>query len=147
MNSIAFNRVFKGADRDNRLSEKLATEHAGILQWAIDGAVKWAASGLAIPQRVVAASRDYMSEQNDLQQWMQDCCHRAADATVSAAEAYASFRQWKDANGEHAPSVKSFSQRLERMFDKRHTRHGRVFHGLRLASQPMDAAPENRSAL
>lgn len=130
---IPFNQRFEGARRDDHLLDKLTGELPGILQWAIDGAVKWSRDGLAIPASVLDASQQYASEQNDLELWIADCCHRDPAASAGAKQLYDSFRRWKEASGERAPSNKSFSQRLERMFQKRKTRTVIVFDGLRLA--------------
>lgn len=127
---IPFNQKFEGARRDNNLPDKLKAEYSGILQWAIEGAVKWALSGLAIPETVSTASREYMSENNDLDLWLAECCTLQSGATVLSNDAYSSFSQWKQQQGEHAPSAKSFSQRLERIFSKKATMRGKVFHGL-----------------
>lgn len=127
---VPFAQRFEGVRRDNNLPDKLRGEYPGILAWAIQGAVKWTQGGLAIPEAVTAASKDYMAEQNDLELWIDECCDRVPTASASAAAAYTSFAKWKEASGEHAPSKKSFSQRLERLFNKRHTRTGNVFDGL-----------------
>ena len=129
---VPFAQRFEGANRDSNLPQKLKAEYPGILAWFVEGARKWAASGLAIPESVSTASRDYMSENNDLDLWLVDCCTQSRDATALSNDLYQSFSQWKAAQGEHAPSNKSFSQRLERMFTKKTTMHGKVFQGIKL---------------
>ena len=130
---IPFNQRFEGAKRDNNLSQKLKAEYPGILQWAVDGAVKWARGGLAIPNQITEASAAYMSANDDIQLWLTDCCTRLNGLTAKSADLYASFSKWKDAQGEHAPSAKSFSQRLERSFTKKRTSQGFEFQGIALA--------------
>ncbi len=129
---VPFNQRFEGANRDSNLPEKLRAEHPGILAWFIEGARKWAATGLAIPESVSAASRDYMSENNDLDLWLADCCTQQSGARSLSGDLYASFSGWKEKQGEHAPSAKSFSQRLERMFCKERTKRGQEFTGLKV---------------
>ncbi|OJU90058.1 MAG: hypothetical protein BGO13_07025 [Burkholderiales bacterium 66-5] len=131
---IPFAQRFEGARRDDNLTTKLKAELPGILQWAIDGAVKWARDGLAIPESVANASQQYASEQNDLELWMAECCERSPGATTSSAVLYASFKAWKEASGERAPSNKSFGQRLERLFEKRRIKAGSTFDGITLAA-------------
>lgn len=136
---IPFAQRFEGTRRDSSLPERLKAEYPGILAWAIEGARKWAASGLAIPPTVTQASQDYMSEQNDMEQWIADCCVRLPQAVAATSVLYRSFAKWKEANGEHAPSVRSFSQRLERMFKRVRTAHVRGFAGLTIAQpEPAD---------
>ena len=127
---VPFMQKFEGARRDNNLPEKLKAEYGGILAWFIEGARKWTESGLAIPESVLSASKEYMSENNDLDLWLADCCTQSRDATALSGDLYKSFSDWKERQGEHAPSNKSFSQRLERMFTKKATKTGKAFQGL-----------------
>ena len=129
---IPFTQRFEGANRDNNLSKKLRAEYPGILQWAIDGAVKWYASGLAIPAAVTTASHEYMSENNDIELWLAECCTRGPQFETTSTDAYASFSQFKANNGEHAGSIKNFSPRLERIFDKKKTRTVAKFWGFKV---------------
>lgn len=129
---VPFAQKFEGARRDNNLPEKLKAEYGGILAWFIEGARKWAESGLATPESVATASKEYMSENNDLDLWLADCCTQSRDATAPSGDLYRSFSDWKERQGEHAPSNKSFSQRLERMFTKRRSNRGIEFFGLRV---------------
>ena len=50
---VPFAQRFEGARRDSSLPGRLRAEYPGILSWAIDGARKWAAEGLAIPSAVL----------------------------------------------------------------------------------------------
>lgn len=131
---VPFTQRFEGARCDKALPDKLRAEYPGVLKWAVEGARKWAAGGLEIPAAVLEASRDYMTEMNDIEQWIEECCTRDPQATTAAAALYASFSAWKERGGERPPSNKAFSQRLERMFTKQRTRAARVFVGLSLIS-------------
>jgi putative DNA primase/helicase len=129
---VPFTQRFEGARRDKNLPEKLKREYAGILYWFIDGARKWADSGLAIPSVVTEASNEYMAEQNDLELWLAECCEQSPNLRQGVKQLYLSFSAWKQENGEHAPSVKSFSQRLERTHKKVRTRSGIAFEGIKV---------------
>ena len=128
---IPFTQQFDGTRRDNNLAYKLKAEYPGILAWFIEGARKRASSGLAIPTSLTEASKEYMAEQNDLELWMNECCQQGPGIAGKCNELYLSFSQWKERNGEHAPSIKSFSQRLERTHTKSKNREGMVFQGVR----------------
>lgn len=136
---VPFAQRFEGSRRDVNLPDKLRREYPGILAWAIEGARKWADSGLAIPAAVTEASKAYMTEQNDLEQWLEECCTRDASARTGSEELYQSFKAWKERNGEFAPSNRNFSQRLERQFDKSRTKATKVFMGLRLIAAQWDS--------
>lgn len=142
---IPFGQKFEGARRDNNLPEKLKAEYAGILAWFIEGARKWAATGLAIPAAITSASREYMAEQDDIGLWIESCCERVNGAQELSSILFTSFDAWKKRIGEHAGSEKTFSQRLERIYDKKRTKRGKEFSGLRLISafdEPVNAYEE-----
>lgn len=141
---VPFTQKFEGSRRDDALPEKLKAEYPGILAWFVDGARKWFTGGLAIPTSVNDAGKAYMAEHNDLEMWIADCCDVAPDQSARSSDLYASFKPWKERNGEVPPSVKSFSQRLERLHRRKKTAAGMLFEGLAL--KPPFGAPVPRAS-
>lgn len=109
---VPFLAKFTGANRDNRMLEKLRAEAGAVLAWAIRGAVKWHSDGLAVPASVSDASRDYMAENDDLQAWLDECCVVIADARCKATPLYNSYLGWTKARGQHAPSMRLWADRM-----------------------------------
>lgn len=109
---LPFEQKFEGEAKDAKLPEKLKSEAPGILAWAVRGAVKWHADGLAIPGRVEEASRDYMADHDDIAMWIEECCERSSYARCRSSELYASFRRWKQQRGEHEPSQTVWTEKL-----------------------------------
>lgn len=107
---VPFEQRFEGSRRDRDMPAKLWAEAPAILAWMVRGAARWARDGLKLPQRVRDASADYMAAHDDLALWMEECCVRTGEA--KASELYASFSRWKVAAGEHAPSQKTWAERL-----------------------------------
>ncbi len=128
---VPFNASFKGSDRDPQMLDKLKAEAPGILAWIVSGAVDWSRSGLAIPASVRGASAEYMSDHDDLQLWMDECCLREGEG--KAADLYASFGRWKKLRGEHAPSQTVWGSRITTLpgISKRKS-SGIYYLGLRL---------------
>ena len=108
---VPFEVKFEGAKRDRGMLDKLKAEAPAILTWLIQGAVRWYRDGLQVPERVRAAGAQYLADHDDIALWMDECCIRGGEAL--AGELYASFRHWKESGGEHAPSQKTWSQRLQ----------------------------------
>lgn len=108
---VPFVVTFEGRQRDKHMLDKLKAEAPAILAWLVRGAVRWHREGLGIPERVRMAGAEYLAEHDDLALWMAEMCDRTGDA--KASELYASFRQWKESCGEHAPSMKVWAQRLQ----------------------------------
>ncbi|CAG0976244.1 hypothetical protein GEOBC_01554 [Geobacteraceae bacterium] len=101
-----------------RLREPAAL--AGILNWAIQGALLWQREGLKPPQEVSDATQAYREEMDVLAAWISDCCVVNKRAEAKAADLYASYTGWCDAQGEKPESQRSFGLRLtERGLDRR----------------------------
>lgn len=126
---IPFAQRFEGAQRDDRLPQKLRSEYPQILGWMLEGAHKWAQDGLHIPGSILAASREYMAANDDISLWLEECCTVGRGLTTPSSAAYRCFSEWKQSQGEHPGSNKAFSQRLERMHPKRKDRKSNVFEG------------------
>lgn len=109
---LPFLQKFEGAAKDAKLPEKLKAEAPGIMAWAIEGARKWYADGLAIPGKVEDASRDYMVEHDDIAMWIEECCKIDAGTHARSSDLYASFRRWKQSRGEHEPSQTVWGEKM-----------------------------------
>lgn len=145
---VPFEQRFEGTRRDERLPQKLRAEYPGILQWFIEGARKWVADGLRIPSAVAEASSEYMNDQNDLLQWINERCHLGGPAADERSSAlYADFKEWKEARGERPQAQGTFSERLEKMgkdgmgIRKLKTKRANVFIGICL--KPAGTKPED----
>lgn len=133
---VPFNASFKGADRDPLMLDKLKAEAPGIMAWIVSGAMDWARDGLAIPASVRDASAEYMSDHDDLQLWMDECCEREGEG--KAGDLYASFGRWKKSRGEHAPSQTVWGSRITTLpgISKRRS-NGIHYRGLRLTFEEL----------
>jgi putative DNA primase/helicase len=109
---LPFLQKFEGSAKDLSLPEKLKTEAPGIMAWAIEGARKWYADGLAIPGSVEDASRDYMAEHDDIAMWIEECCKINSGTHARSSDLYASFRRWKQSRGEHEPSQTVWGEKM-----------------------------------
>jgi putative DNA primase/helicase len=108
---VPFDVKFEGDKRDRGMLDKLKTEAPAILAWIIRGAARWHRDGLQVPTRVRDAGAEYLADHDDLALWIDECCTRGGEAKVS--ELYSSFKFWKTERGEHAPSLTTWSQRLQ----------------------------------
>lgn len=93
--------------RDNHLMDELRQEYPAILQWAIEGAVKYYASGLKAPASVAMASGDYMDEQDLVLNWIEEECERVPGEFLANEAMLACFNGWLTRQGFH----NTFSQR------------------------------------
>ncbi|MDY0268213.1 DNA primase family protein [Trichloromonas sp.] len=100
---------------DKGLPERLLAEGPGILAWLVRGCLEWQKQGLNPPPSVLAATAEYRQSEDDLFAWIEERCIEAADATVTAKNAYVSFKEWWQANiSDKAPSQKRFGDSMAR---------------------------------
>ena len=120
---IPFDIVIKEKNIDRELPTKLREELPGILNWAIKGCLKWQEDGLKTPDKILDAIKEYKSEMDTIQNWMDDCWKEEAlpNAQIKASNLYLSYKKWNESNGEFF----TFSQRMlgtklkERGFEKK----------------------------
>ncbi len=110
---IPFTVTIPKDERDETLADKLKAEWPGILAWAIEGGVEWGLQGLMPPEAVREATKQYLSAEDAMTLWIEECCKVDVDYTATTAELYKSWRQWCDRTGEFAGSQKRFAQRLD----------------------------------
>ena len=105
--------------KDTRTAERLRAERHGVLAWLVEGAKAWASDGLQPPDVVLAASRDYQTEQDRIGQFIAECCEQDRDASEPLVDPmggglYSAYRNWCNSGGFFALSKTKFVQELER---------------------------------
>jgi len=119
---IPFTVQIPDEEKDDGLKARLRDPEArqGILNWMLEGALLWQREGLKPPQAVNDATQAYREEMDVLAAWLADCCVINKRAEAKAADLYASYTDWCDAQGEKPESQRSFGLRLtERGLDRR----------------------------
>jgi putative DNA primase/helicase len=111
---IPFDVIIPPDERDIELVEKLRQEWPGILQWAIDGCLAWQDIGLASPDAVTGATRDYLAAEDSLMQWVAERCERGPNRGALHSALYDSWKTWATAANEEVGSSKAFGKALEK---------------------------------
>lgn len=128
MKMVPFNVSF--ADReDPDLPAKLREEAGSILQWLIEGHMKWTANGKKLPAcaAVERAGEEYASVQSTVKLWIEECgiqlaqvdCGASARSYPTASELYTNYREWKLARGESATSMTRWGDYMAKQFERR----------------------------
>lgn len=144
---IPFSITIPAEDRDEKLSERLLAEGPGILQWMIDGCVKWQEEGLAQPEAVRKATDDYLDGEDLQAQWLAERCVEQKGCYTTAADLFESWQKWAEVAREVPGSKKRFSQMLQArgFVAKRQARSGsRGFADIRLKG-PSDEYDEREA--
>jgi putative DNA primase/helicase len=100
---IPFTVQITEAEKDPDLPDKLRKEYPGILRWMLEGANRWYADGLGMPEAVKAATATYRSEMDRLSDFLADCCVVGPEYTVKSKALFDLYRNWCSENGEKHP--------------------------------------------
>jgi putative DNA primase/helicase len=110
---LPFTVTIPDGEQDRQLPEKLKAELPGILAWAIEGARRWHAEGLGVPDVVRVATEVYRADMDILGDFLRDRCVLEADAQVAAGELFQAYESWSHSAGEKALSGRTFGLRLK----------------------------------
>jgi len=119
---------------DKDLKYKLARESIGILNWAVDGALKWQQHGLHTPRVIESASEGYREEMDVLSQFVSEACDTGTEYTINASQLYKLYKSWAEDNVQYQMSNTKFGREMTNRFKKVHTRAGAIYKGLKVKS-------------
>jgi putative DNA primase/helicase len=90
---------YQPPQRDKRLLDTLKQEGPGILRWMIDGCLDWQQHGLVRPAGVVRDTEEYLTQQDDFANWLDDCAELHPGTTIGewTGRLFASWKQWAEA--------------------------------------------------
>lgn len=129
---IPFEADIPAEKRDTGLAERLRAEAGGILAWALAGCLEWQRVGLQAPDRVRAATADYLEQQDVLGLWLAECVD-AGSGRSRRGDLYKSFKAWAEDAGEYVLPQKRFVAALEsRGFRSTNVRGIQQVEGLRI---------------
>ncbi|MED3036038.1 DNA primase [Bacillus thuringiensis] len=114
---IPFNLSLPAHKRDKRLPEKLSLEMPGILNWAIEGCMKWQQDGLKEPKVVSEATGKYKDDMDILAPFLDEICYvdeqENESIMIEAKELYNTYERWCFNSGERSLGNRSFYRMLE----------------------------------
>jgi putative DNA primase/helicase len=117
---------------DKDLIYKLKREAVGILNWAVEGVLKWQREGLKPPLSVREASKAYREEMDVTAGFIDENCVVDKTKTVRANDLYSRYKDWAKANGQYLMSSTKFGREMGNKFERNHDRKGWYYAGLEL---------------
>ena len=97
---------------DRCLEEKLRAEAGAILQWAIEGCIRWQREGVQLPEVVKLATAEYFTDEDPVGRFLEERCHAGDDHTVYTASIYEAWRDWATEQGEHVRTARWLTTNL-----------------------------------
>lgn len=134
VHTIPFDTYVAYEKRDKGLSEKLYSEASGILNWAIEGCLRWQAEGLGIAPGVAAATREYRTSEDRLSGFLEEHCVFEPGEWVGKTEFRDAYTRWCETRGFEPLSDKSLIRTMEahEILEARSGSRGRYWSGIRL---------------
>jgi putative DNA primase/helicase len=130
---VPFEVSFAGRE-DKTLKIALMDERSGILNWGIEGCLRWQEEGLDIPEVVTKATCEYRIESDQVGRFIVECCAVGEYVTAKARPLYNAYKKWAEGSGERNVSTEvSFaSQMTGRGFRKERKETGVLYLGIGL---------------
>ena len=127
---IPFKAYFSEEKRDKQMPEKLMAESPAILQWMIDGARRYFAEGLNVPEEVKSASRKYFEEMDTVKEWADTCLRKVAIGFTSSSDLKAHYDEWQDGDEMSGTEFKKHMERLGYAYQR--TKKARGFKNVKI---------------
>lgn len=127
---IPFSVTIPNKDIDKDLKEKLLLEADAILNWFIEGTLKYNIEGLNEPEILLKAKNIYKNEMDVVARFIEQSCTLGEGKKVKSTEIYQRYKQWATLNNEYAMSSTKFGTEMAKKFQKVHNRDGKYYIGL-----------------
>jgi putative DNA primase/helicase len=130
---VPFEAKFTKEKQDKTLAQKLVREIPKIINWAISGALLWQKEGLESPASIEDATKEYKNEMDIINTFVDECCQVVKNYETGAKEVYDEYANWSKQGNEYLMSLTRFGKEMGKRFEKKKTRSGIVYIGLRLS--------------
>jgi len=128
---VPFTVTIPDDQQDKGLMDKLRDEFPGILNWMLEGCLRWQRVGLSIPPILQSERQTYMTSMDIMARWIDEVCEVVSGHEWGVRKAYMNFSLWCTNGGYGAVSETRFSQQLdEKGFERKRTNKGSVLLGL-----------------
>jgi putative DNA primase/helicase len=132
---IPFDVTIPKDEIDRGLPAKLAAEAPGILQWAVEGAVRWYREGLSRAERVEVAGKEWRKESDQIGRFIRERCVTVESAQAKARGLYLAYKQWAEEVSEKFTTETDFGSRVTDLgYEKEHDEAGTTYYGIGLAA-------------
>ena len=134
---IPFDVTIPADKRDKRLFEKLKTEWPAILNWGVEGCIRWQQEGLKKPECVQDATDSYLEDQDVLGAFINDCCVAGANCRSKSTLLYKRFAEWCEQNNIFRRSKTYFDNAIQERpgIKYKHTEQGNYVFGVGLVDE------------
>lgn len=113
LQDIGWDVTVAPSKRVAKLDEKImATEAAGVLNWAIAGCLEWQKRGLDVPASVQEKTREHIANSDPLAMWLDEETEEVPGHVVETRSLYANYKVWSETANLRPMSMTAFSLAL-----------------------------------
>lgn len=113
-----------------------APEYPGILNWLIEGALRFIENGLPEPASIAAATKDYRSEMDPVADFIADCVEVEEGHAEKARTLFDAYVSWSLANARKHVFETKFGKVMRQRFTRAEDKGGRRYLDVRLHDVP-----------
>jgi len=121
--------------KDPNILEKIRHEAPGILNWLVQGCLRYLKYGLQEPEPVKAATAEYRRDEDLLAVFIEDACFVGPNAEVRAKDFYDHYKKWAKFNNHKPLSGTAFGRKMASRFSKEHKNNGKFYTGIGLINE------------
>ena len=130
---IPFTTRISNDKMDRDLEQKLLEEKSGILNWLIEGALRWQKEKLITPAIIANATDEYRGEMDVIGNFIKERCVQKPELSIRARELFRAYQDWCNESNEQATSERMFGLRLKELgIPQKRTAEARYWEGLGL---------------
>ena len=113
---LPFSRHFEEWEQDKGLKTEFRKPEnlSGILNWMIQGLREYRKRGLAAPDAIKEATREYRKDSDKLSRFLEDAVEENLDGEIRLTLLYSAYKLWCKENGQYAESNRVFRRGLEK---------------------------------
>jgi putative DNA primase/helicase len=113
MRLVPFGAQIEESKIDRQLPIKLLVELPGILNWSIEGCLRWQKEGLVVPQTIRSATDEYQDEEDELGEFIEERCVLGPEEKIDRAVLHRAYLNWAQWRGTRMPlKTKTFNKRM-----------------------------------
>lgn len=105
-------RPLNEQEPQDMIVKRLLEEAPAILRWLLDGLADWYSNRAWIAREVSVATQEYQSEQDTVIEFIEDCCKKDPDGTITMKGMYEAYVEWCELQGYTPLTKRHFETRL-----------------------------------
>lgn len=119
---------------DKNLRNKLIKEAPAILNWMVEGCLLWGREGLKDPKVIQEAVKEYKSEMDVLESFLEDCTEKGA-GKESSRDLYNVYCQWARENNEYIMPKRKFGIEMGKKVERRKSGSYVYYYGISILKE------------